>query len=140
MRVDYAAQTLSQRVATGIWTAAKLDIYCRILWIIQFFDWYFNSQGPNDNEYNAGLCREGESMKFWLEAKGKLNSIRYLGDGYRNTLSCLICWRNNVVHLILLYSNLEFNIIHADGGNRDIPSALEFLAECKMVAMDSLFW
>ena len=89
----------------------------------------FNSQGPNENEYIAGLYL-----------------IRYIGDRYTNNLPCIIGWKNNVS----LDSNLEsefnisrlnihnytqdsieifFSIIRAGGGNRDNPLALEFLAE-----------
>ena len=121
-------------------TASKFYIYtaefCELF--NSLFD-IFNSQGPNENEYISGLYL-----------------IRYIGDRYTNNLPCIIGWKNNVS----LYSNIEsefnisrlnihnctqdsieifFSIIRAGGENIDNPLALEFLAEYRKVAVDSLF-
>ena len=99
-------------------------------------------------------------MKFLLTAREKLDNIRYGRDKFSNSLPCLIGWRNNVAHLLSLFTHLEvcfdvnnltlhnctqdsvenfFSRISAGGGNRDNPSANEFLAEYRKVAVDSLF-
>ena len=168
MRVDYAAETLSQSVASGLRSVIMLSskLPKEAIHTAEFCEFFnclfdiFNSKGSDSNPYKSGLESEGKSITFLNAALQKLNSIRYAGSKYTNTLPCLLGWRKNVRHMISLYNHLqsEFNIttltthnctqddvenffsrIRSGGGNRDNPTANEFLSEYRKISVDSLF-
>ena len=168
MRVDYATETLSQSVASGIRSVVMLSskLPQEAIHTAEFCEFFnclfdiFNSKGTDPNPYKSGLESEGLSMTFLKTAHEKLKSMRYASTKYSNTLPCLLGWRKNVGNLISLFKHLnsEFNIksltthnctqddvenffsrIRSGGGNRDNPSANEFLAEYRKITVDTLF-
>ena len=116
--------------------------------------------GTNINQYKCSLKEDSKSEQFLENAICILNSMRYQSKQFSNSLPCLIGWRNNVKCLLSLSKHLRstynvhsidmhncsqdcvenfFSRMRSGGGNRDNPSAGEFLAEYRKITVDSLF-
>ena len=116
--------------------------------------------GTHINHYKCSLQADSKSEEFLQHSISILNSMRYQSKKFNNSLPCIIGWRNNVKSLLSLAKHLRstYNVYSIDmhncnqdcvenffsrmwsgGGNRDNPSAGEFLAEYRKITVYSLF-
>ena len=124
------------------------------------FDIYNSNNKTNDNNYKNPFVNNETSHTFINDAKIILENIIYCDNKYKKNLPCLICWKLNVNSLLELYKDeilnknpfpILLNIYNQDfleivcsrirnrGGNRDIPSPMEFVSDYSALTVDSLF-
>ena len=167
MKVSLAAQVLSHSVAAGITTLCmisdKLD--SEAIHTAKFLEQFnklfdvFNSRtmaGPNN--FYRGITAESNHVSFLKECLQWLETVTPLGKS--GVLPCLEGWKMCINSLLQLWEFLEnshslkflltnrlnqdcldnfFSVMRNRGGHRDNPNSVEFRADYRAVAIDSLF-
>ena len=167
MKVSLAAQVLSHSVAAGITTLCmisdKLD--SEAIHTAKFLEQFnklfdvFNSRtmaGPNN--FSRGITAESNHVSFLKECLQWLETVTPLGKS--GVLPCLEGWKMCINSLLQLWEFLEnshslkflltnrlnqdcldnfFSVMRNRGGHRDNPNSVEFRADYRAVAIDSLF-
>ena len=167
MKVSLAAQVLSHSVAAGITTLCmisdKLD--SEAIHTAKFLEQFnklfdvFNSRtmaGPNN--FSRGITAESNHVSFLKECLQWLETVTPLGKS--GVLPCLEGWKMCINSWLQLWEFLEnshslkflltnrlnqdcldnfFSVIRSRGEHRDNPNSVEFRADYRAVAIDSLF-
>ena len=167
MRVCLAAQVMSHSVAAGITTLCMLgsklnaDAIHTAHFIDHFdklFDTFNSSSLASPNNYRRGITEHSHHVAFLKETVTWLETLTSLGKMAK--LPCLEGWKLSINGLLCLWEDLHrncglkflltnrlnqdclenfFSVIRGRGGHRDNPNAMQFRAEYRAVAVDTLF-
>ena len=167
MRVNLAAQVLSHSVAAGLTTLCMLGNSLppeaiHTAHFIEKFDSLFNAFNSSSlnapHKYRRAFSITSGHQEFLSECLKWLSEVKH--NGKHSSLPCLEGWKLSINSLISLWNHLHddfsleflltnrlnqdclenfFSMIRGRGGHRDNPDSVQFRAEYRAIAVESLF-
>ena len=167
MNVRLAAQVLSHSVSAGITTLCLIGNSLppdaiHTAHFIEKFDNIFNvfnsATLTNAHKFRCAISETSDHVAFLKDSLNWLDSVKSLGK--HKTLPCLEGWKLTITSLLCLWKELKsqydlaflltnrlnqdclenfFSIIRGRGGHRDNPNAVQFKADYRSIAVDTMF-